>query len=213
MITRMRQPARARIIGRPTTAEIKCFDCVITAGNLVAYSAPPVFAEPAAAFAGYTVLNKVQQGAGYYERIGSKVVFTSVSLDGELIASAVTPQTDIRVCVIYDRQANGAAPAFADVFYSQPAGATAFTSGLNMTNRSRFAMVADRYFTMDTAQSLVQHIKIFSKGRYETEFKATGNTIGDIATGAFLLFIFYGTQVGAGTISFSNAVARMRYMD
>jgi len=212
-IGRKLAPRRARPAPMTSIQEIKSFDCAVTPGNLVIFSAPPAFAEPAVAFAGYTVINKVLQGAAFYNRIGAKVVFNSIVVNAQLIADAATVVTDVRMVLVYDKQANAAAPAFADVFYCQPTAGTPFSAGLNMTNRSRFTIMADRYFTLDAAQALTKHVRISSSARWETEYRATGDTIGDITTGAFLLFAWAGTQVGAGDVSLDNCVARLRYYD
>jgi len=172
------------------------------------------FSEPATAFNGITCLNEVNQGSAAYNRIGNKIVMRSISVSGQFTATVPTIQAMARILVVYDRQTNGTAPVLADILYSDPAGSTEFTSGVNMRNKSRFLVIRDFYLPFDTGQALGHTFKLFAKGRWESEFKAnTGppSVIGDIATGALYLIAFIGTQGAAGTVTLRNCVSRIRF--
>lgn len=198
-----------RVSVRPN--EVKSFDCVPITMNLTAVAAV-LGTEPAAWATGLTCVNEVQQGATYFNRIGSKIVMKSIRLTMNLVTSANTVVTTCRTMLIYDRQPNAAFPLIADIL-SDSAGTQTFSSGINMQNKSRFMVIRDQYNQMDAAQSLIHTVNLFCKGRWETEFKANNGTVGDIATGALLLLVFKGQQVGAGNVTAYDTTVRIRYFD
>lgn len=195
--------------------EVKSFDTLVTpdAAGLPIFSGPPAFAEPGVAFAGYTCINEIQAGNAFYNRIGSKIVVKSIALHATLNALATTPQVCVRVALIYDRQPNGAAPAFTDMFAMYPGAVNAFAGGINIQNKNRFLILRDQFFTLDTAQSLVKQICIYAKGRWEVSFGPSAGNIGDIFTGSLLLVAYHGTAVGVGAISMKDINTRVRYFD
>lgn len=202
--------SRSRIYGRPGITEVKSFDQEVAQANLIAIA--NVTGQEPAAFTSLTEINLIRQGAAFYQRIGSKIVMKSISVDFNINASATTPQVSVRSLIIYDRQPNGAFPATTDIFLDNAGGQT-FGSGLNIANKSRFLILRDQYKEMDTAQGLVYHVKMFCKARLETEYKGDAGTIADIATGAVYLVVFKGTQTGAGNIVCQDINTRIRYYD
>jgi len=92
-------------------------------------------------------LNLMAQGAAETNRIGNRVKLTSVHVRARLIlpASAGAPiQDTVRVMVVLDRQANGAAPAVTDIL--QTADYRAFN---NMNNKGRFQTLVDETCDLD----------------------------------------------------------------
>lgn len=200
-------------LGRTSRQEVKCFDVTVgsPAGNLVAFSSA-ASAEPGAAFLGMTELNCVQQGAAFYQRIGTKITIKSIRVSFD-IAGVTSPAIDVvRWALVYDRQPNAAFPAIADIFSNNSGTATSYGS-VNMVNRSRFQIIRDQEVAIDPAQQQVAHVDSFCKGNWESEFKASGNTIGDIATGSILLIIGVSSVVGAVYPTFSGCQCRIRYYD
>lgn len=209
---RRRRPTGSAIFGRTTLNEIKSFDQLVVSANLPGIATPPAFGEPGVGMLGWTCLNEIPQGATFYNRIGNKIVMKSIRVEFTLYAPN-TLTTTVRAFLIYDRQPNGASPALLDLFQLNATGTMGFTTGLNMANKSRFKMLRDQYFTMDTAQSLCHHVNFYCKGRYEVEFKSSTGTIADIATGSVLFGAFIGNAVGAGYASMYDITARIRYYD
>lgn len=131
----------ASLMAQPRTGptELKSTDqattaiAFLTAGTVALVVAPPL------------------EGASFYQRVGRRIRMKSIELRGEIQpsngnAAAVTRQF-ARLLVIYDRQANGALPAVADILTGyNAAGATSSTvyDGLNMNNRDRFLVLRDR---------------------------------------------------------------------
>lgn len=222
-----RGPARAldvRMAG-PTSrslglAEVKYFDqSIVLPAVAPIWNAPVVYAAPSAAFTGMTVLNLIRQGSSAFTRIGNKVVIKSIDLKLMICCDDIAATAGVscaRICLIYDRQPNGAAPAITDVFYSDPAGALTAFSGLNMRNKSRFSIIRDQFVPTDPAGPSGTMVHLYCHGRWETEFKATtvGDDIGDIATGSILLFVYKTPSRDASSSVVVTAMdCRLRYFD
>jgi len=217
MIMAERQAMAQRSSGRyqaVSSKEVKCFDVAITApvaGVAWALSAA-AFTEPNVAYTGITELNDIQQGATVYERIGVKVLMRSIRFRCTLTANASPCLAIVRLAVVYDRQPNGAAPAIGDVFVDcNGAGGTALSTGVNITNKNRFTVLRDQMITIDSAGSLSHDVDWFIPCRLQTEFKASGATIGDISTGSILLIA--GATNVTSFINLGNIRSRIRYED
>lgn len=198
-------------MARPQTSlqEVKSFDCQILGGALPQVATPPAGAEPGAVFAGITEVNCVPQGATVANRIGNKIVIRSIHLKGSIYNSVLANLAVARLAIIYDKQPNGAFPAFTDIFMEQPLGAAAFYGSLNIANKSRFMVLRDAFYNLDAAQSQIHTFNLYCKGRWETEFGANAGTIGDFRTGAIYLVGVYSSTV----VVLSQCSARVRYYD
>lgn len=184
----------------------------------------------------FQLLNGVQSGSAFYNRIGNKITMKSLHLTGMIASnSAATPASVpefLRIIVFYDKQCNGAAPVIGDILANYDNTGTATTtsvSGINMNNAERFIILMDNRVTItNNDSSLIQegaingcynqeiHINRFINLRnLETIYKATSNpaVVGDIATGSLFLVIFGSVASGAnpGYILYFNA--RLRYFD
>lgn len=166
-----------------------------------------------------TLLNGVSQGTDYTNRIGRKVILKSLLVRLNVVPNIANsaPQGDIiRVMVVYDCQTNAAAPVLSDIIN---AGSITYQSPMNLNNRDRFKILADKFLTMEanvyTAGALTagsprpKQIKIWKKMNMEEIFGGTGATVGSIQTGAIFLVIVAATTAFS-TISFET---RVRFMD
>lgn len=205
-----RRPAVSRILGRTSITEIKSFDCVNTGVAILPAPGAIASAEPGVAFAGITELNCIPQGATVANRIGNKVVIKSIHYRAHLNAAAGTVGV-VRLMIVRDNQPNGAFPAATDILLNQPAGALTGYSGVNIANKSRFAVLRDGFYPIDQAQSLVHQVNLYIKGRFDTEFGGNAGTIADLRTGSLLLVCFL--TMGLGNITLSDGVTRIRYWD
>lgn len=209
----MARPQNSRF--QPGSAkEIKCFDVALTdtAAGITWALGAAAFAEPSAAFTGITELNNILQGAGVYERIGVKILMKNIRIRGMLYAHQTTDLCYVRLSVVYDRQPNGAAAAITDIFQdSNGAAATNIDSGVNITNKNRFTVLRDQCITFDPAHSLSCGIDWFIPCRLQTEYKASGVTIGNISTGSILLIA--AAINASGYVNFTNFRSRIRYED
>ena len=190
--------------------EVKFFDVTVANASwpLIATVAG---AEPTTAFAGITELNDILQGAGAYQRIGQKLTMKSVAFKCSLELGGTPPvMGNGRIMLVYDRQPNGAFPSISDLLSINVSTAPIFTSGLNMSKKSRFSILCDKYIDLDTDALGTASVVLFRNNiNLETEYSATAGTIADITTGALFLIAF-GTYTN---FAMKNATARIRFYD
>jgi len=214
----MRQRAGAQAGQRfqgGSAKEIKSFDCLVTApaAGIAWTMGAAAFAEPGVAFTGMTELNVIAAGAAVYERIGAKIMVRSIRIRTAWTANGSPCLGVIRAAVVYDRQPNGAAPAIGDLFQDlRVAGGTTtdLMSGVNIGNKNRFTVLRDQSFIFDSSH-LVTALDWFIPCRLQTEYRASGGTIGDISTGAILLVV--AAQNNTSFLNMPTCRARIRYED
>jgi len=181
-----------------------------------------------------TALNLLSAGSSMFNRLGRKVSLKSVHLQGFFNwSNASMPGGQFaRLIIVYDKQPNGALPVFSDIFKDQDASTgadhatTQPTSGVNLSNRDRFEIIADRRFFLPAQATIAgdvstsatvdpMHCEIFHKLKNrETHYKAdsTVPVIGDIATGS-LLFVTVGNIASGSEAWALLASIRVRYTD
>jgi len=207
--------------GQMGRGEVKFFDCRVTnpsiAGpyGILGYDVPPTGAEPGVAFTGITCLNEVQQGATSFNRIGAKILIKSVDFRTTLFHGGSGPTAQYaRLMLVWDKQPNGAFPAFADILSDNISTAPALSSGLNMANKDRFTILRNQTFACDVAGSSgAQEVKWFVKTRIETMYKANTGAIGDITTGAIYFVAVSGGSGAVNYITLQHTQSRIRYYD
>lgn len=202
-------------------AEIKAIDIAST--NYL-------FRAPATA-SNIILLNGIQTGAAFYNRVGSRVEMRNLHIRGQVTNAATSTSCMLRLLIVYDRQPTGALPVISDILQSRDQVGTATTGGIseiNLDNRDRFAILRDmQYYApscTNTAGVLTngpqfpgqdnqqwdvnEFIKLKSLG---THYKSSTNpsVIADIATGAlyacFVATVDATWQAGVGF--------RLRYDD
>jgi len=164
------------------------------------------FTTPGATF----LLNGLVPGSLATQRIGRKVTIKSLYIRCTVqLATTSVRGGNIRMMVVYDKQANGAAPAVTDILVDD-----AFYSVNNLSNRDRFVTLVDHVFNpIGTATDYQQSVVIHKKLNLETMFNAgSAGTIGDITSGSiYILFAQSGT-IGTGNPT-ATWTSRIRYTD
>lgn len=133
-----------------------------------------------------TNLNGLAPGTGPTERIGRKIKMVSIQARiHAFTAAAVVGSANNRIVVIYDKQANGAAPVATDIFQDNQA-----NSPMNLNNRERFVVLYDKtkgISALGTGPSAVNY-NFFKKCNLDVIFNngSSGDET-DIATGAVYL--------------------------
>lgn len=226
--------ARARLVATPrgvpmyavgggqmSRGEVKFFDQRVTQPSvaspygLFAADTPPVAAAgPLTAFTGITCLNLVQQGATSYNRIGAKILVKSIDYRCVLSLHGAAPTVNwARVMLVWDKQPNGAYPAFSDILSDNVSTAPDFSSGLNMANKDRFTVLRNQVVPFSVTGDNATYVKWFVKTRIETMFKANTGAIGDITTGAIYLVAFSNASSANTFIGMSEIQSRIRFYD
>lgn len=187
----------------------------------------------------FTLLNGVQEGAGFNNRVGRKIMMRSVRITGNVFfegGGAGNSSNDyVRIMIVYDRQPNGAVPAIADILASQNDTTTVDSTAwanLNMNNAERFYVIRDKRIALQnfnggalsagtvnsTLQTLTEsstNIDMFVKLKgLETHFKSSSNpaVVADIASGSLYL-ITYGINSAANAGWAFTSTSRVRYHD
>lgn len=106
--------------------------------------------------------NHIAQGTGESQRIGRKATLTSIHLKGYIRLEAATHEdnsTDrVRVMVVQDKQANGAAATVAQVLESQD-----INSFRNLENTSRFHVLYDKTSALNSSASISTYTGAMSR--------------------------------------------------
>jgi len=228
---RGRAPAAANYArGRLSGGELKAVDYPLAAASVwsVIIDSSPDF----------QLLNGVQAGAGYFNRIGKRIKMKSIHIVGHIIPSgnATTNTAEyLRCLLVYDRQPGnpGAVPGGTDVLQDRDnVGNTNATSyaGPNLDNSDRFMIIRDWRIAVPAngnAAAISQQTNgivgqqenkvnwfVDLKG-LETVFKQTTNPagIGDITTGT-LLFMTFGSLSAANQPGYIfQGKSRLRFYD
>jgi len=166
-----------------------------------------------------TLLNGVATGDDFTERDGRKILLTALQLRGVIYRDTTAQSNNpdlVRVMVVEDLQANGAAPAVTDILKTAEP-----TSFMNMNNRDRFKVHFDKQVALTmsavvTTNTLggatVNNIKFYKKLNSSVTFQGTAATVASIATSAFYL-VTVGLNAGATSDSHFVWSSRMRFID
>lgn len=170
-----------------------------------------IAASPCDTTGGVTLLNGLARGDDINQRNGREVLLKSIEirLRNLVTAGTGTEQTH-RVCIVYDRQSNGAAPTIADIL-----SAPNVLYPRNLENRRRFKILYDRAFTLNaTGEPGGERFhKFYRRLAHPVTFN-TGNagTIADITMGSLYL-ITMGTNAPGATAGICTGRCRVRYED
>lgn len=208
---------KAPAVLRLRQSEKKCVDT--SSANLNCSSAYPQL-----------LCNGLVPGTGSNNRVGRKISMRSISLRGWIFfaQAGTTPTADfMRLVLVYDRQPNGALPAFADVFQDTNQAGTTNTdslSNVNINNADRFKIIKEFVWASPGAaaaaaysginEQRVLELKAFIKlNALETHYNAgTAGTVADITTGS--LFLMAAGLNGAADYQYRIKInARLRYAD
>lgn len=138
------------------------------------------------------LLNGLVPGSGANNRIGRKIVMKSVLIRYSVSLQATTTGGGTaRIMLVYDKQANAAAPGVTDLLLSNT-----FTSPNNISNKDRFVVLSDIITeSMSTQNNFSISGKFYKKLNLETMYNTgTAGTIADITTGS--LYVFLGNNGG-----------------
>lgn len=184
----------------------------------------------------FNLLNGLYVGAGACQRVGRVVCLKSLrlSVTFQQVLACATEQW-VRCAVVYDHQANGAAPTFTDVFASQGqvigTGATVLIdSPPNIVNKDRFVVLFDKLMHLPATQATTSAAgllafplalnnldvrKTIRLRNLETRYNSAGSSgnVAEISTGALYLVVCTDNMDNtAATIRFRQNI-RLSYTD
>lgn len=158
------------------------------------------------------LLNGVATGDDFTDRDGRRIMMKYLFFRWSVNKNnAATIGGNFRLSIVYDKQANGAAPAYTDIF-----AANAALSHTNLNNRSRFQILYNEFVCLQDSQAATNggpscaQREMFVPLNLDTQFSGTGATVASIATGA--LYLVYNCDItGAGVLF--KATTRVRFLD
>lgn len=167
------------------------------------------------------LLNACVEGSDYNNRIGRKIELTSVEYSlvfaggtGDLGTGATYPENiDVGMfSLVYDKQSNGAAPAWSDVYTVSGSVISPF-SHRNVNNLDRFVVLATDRLTISVAGPNSAMCNRYIRTKHDVRFNSgNAGTIADINSGG--LFLVYADQNTAGTqLTTLYGRVRVRYHD
>ncbi len=162
---------------------------------------------------GLTSLQSIKEGTGQSDRIGRKIILKSIGirLDFELNAGITSDSAHdvIRVVLVLDRQANGAAANFSDIFNT-----TDHNSFRDLDNPTRFTVIWDKVFSLNARTAvgngtnniwadLVRNIRYYKRFNIPVIFSGTTGAITEIKQNNLMLWAVSkhgGTRMTQGRI-------------
>jgi len=155
-----------------------------------------------------TLLNGCIPGSDAINRIGRRIKMKSLLLRLSCNVGATPTNDVVRFMVVYDRQANGAAPAATDIL----TGISALNPN-NLNNRARFITLLDWIQAMDTVGPTIVQKVVFIRKDLVTTFNAgTAGTVADIQTGS-LYVLNCGNNAAGVTATTLVCRSRVRFED
>lgn len=163
------------------------------------------------------LLNGVDDGATSTTRIGRRITMTSLEIrwQGSFVATTAGG-SGLRLCVVYDKQANALAPLATDVFQVD-----AIHSMMNLSNSRRFKVIIDELVeNVSTGGPSSWNRKLWrdftakgTKDGLEVEFNDNSTaTITSIQTGSLYAFVWQNGNII--TASPTNSLySRVRFTD
>lgn len=164
-----------------------------------------------------TLLNGIQTGDDYNTRDGRQVRIHSVQVVGRVFSADNTVSNCLaRLLLVWDHQANGAAPVIANILTSSTSVACRTDA-----NRNRFTILADYKWVTGLVQETatqalalspnVHVVDIYRKVNRITQYLSTNAAIADISSGSLWMITIGDQAAGAGS-TFSLA-AQVRFTD
>lgn len=163
------------------------------------------------------LLNGCDDGALPTQRVGRRITMTSMELRwaGSFVATTAGA-SPLRMCVVYDRQANGAAPTAVDVFAVDQ-----ITGVMNLGNSRRFKVLVDEIVeNVSTAGPNSWYSKCWrdftakgTKAGLEVEFNDNSTaTITSIVTGSIYAFFWQNGNILTASPT-ATLLSRIRFLD
>lgn len=171
---------------------------------------------------GVTLLNSIAQGPSVSERIGKKVVLTSVQVRGTVLPGANPPSNGVAKVtwmIVYDRHPKAGLPSVNDLIDNSPGPATGYSDMFTKDdNTGRFRIVRRKDYICTGTQAAPTDLSAYSIDEWtqlrqlEVEYMSAGTgAIGDIQTGALYL-VWFSNETAVGTAT-GDIYTRVRFKD
>ncbi len=166
-----------------------------------------------------STINIIPQNVTEKGRVGRKCNIKSVNWRGQLslaAGSTIGSSQSVRLMVVLDKQANGAAPTVAGVLESAN-----YQSFNNLANKGRFRTLMDRTYAMNVqaaggngtsndSANMLQTVEFFKAVNIPLEFTGADGTIDEITSNNLFILMITGT---AGSLISLDSKVRLRFSD
>jgi len=160
-------------------------------------------------------LNLIPQGTGEFQRDGRSCVIKSIQIVADLLmvpAAATTVSVGCFMALVLDTQANGAAPAFADVFDFN----SAADCLPNLNNEGRFRVLKKWYWVFKPTAGVSaaynhdrKHINFYKRCNIALEFSSSTGALTELRSNN--IFLATASTGGDDLVSISG-VSRLRFV-
>lgn len=165
------------------------------------------------------LVNGMVQGTTASTRLGRKISVKSVQLRHTVTAGTAGGTGNAKWALVYDRQTNGVAPTWQDVYDNSTAlGSNSTQAMRNMSNAERFTVLHEEFFditgnatvpTDDTQRTF----SYFRKCNLVTQYNAgVAGSVADIVSGG-LFFMVCGSNAAGTAAPSSSGFLRIRFLD
>lgn len=214
--------AKIKALAKATRPELKIQNFDMTTVSTVGAGTAALefnntgFVNQGTASANAMLLNGISEGDDNTNREGRVIKMVRVSIKAWANHQAAAGTfAACRLVLLYDRQSNGVAPAFTNIWTATSGNAT-WASQINTNSAGRYKILLDRmFYTVGDTSMDGKAIKInirFKRG-LRTLYNASGATIAQINQGALYLITMGNQNSGAAAATVLTGTARMRYTD
>lgn len=155
-------------------------------------------------------INDVGAGTNFFQRVGNQITVRNVSYRFELdlpnpnsSPAGVPVPTSGRVMLIWDKQSNGALPAYTDIF-----NLANYLSFMNPAAAQRFTILRNQQFSLSSNGDET----LFFEGYCQINMRTTFGSVATPTTGALLL-VYISDQTTAVSQPLISGCWRVRYLD
>lgn len=161
-----------------------------------------------------TLLNGMVQGTSTVTRIGQKIEMTSCQIKfgwySNTISNTTTPGFDlVQMSLVYDKQSNGAAPSWSDIFTDSTA-INAPCGARNVNNLDRFVVLKTFHSVITSGGPTGEYFEGYVPMKHDVRYNTgTAGTVADIQSGALYL-AYSSTNAIANVANSGKLIANIR---
>lgn len=151
----------------------------------------------------------IGQGDAVSDRQGDSIKVTKLQMKYYIEQGGSATQTQIRIMLILDKQANGALPSVGD-FLLDASVDDQLVSLLNLDNKFRFIVLYDRLITLSSSGTRTIGGKVFKKMQTHIRYSGTTNSTSNIQSNNYFLYIASNETSTNPSITY---MLRVKYVD
>lgn len=156
-----------------------------------------------------TSLVLIDEGTGVSDRIGRKIVVTSIQIKFACTQNTNAANTFLRLLIVKDKQANEGGITGTDLLYDTSV-YDAVVSSYNLDQRYRFKVLRDRVFEMCETGESQRYYKCYIKCHIPITYDGTGNGQADLTSNNLCICMISNEATNTPSVTYDCVV---RYVD